>query len=72
MRNQGRPLSRTMIVEHVWEMDYTGLTNIVDVYIRHLRSKVDDSWPLKMIRTVRGIGYMIAQPSESKTQASGE
>ena len=37
MRNKGRPLSRTMIVEHVWDMDYDGLTNIVDVYIRHLR-----------------------------------
>jgi two-component system copper resistance phosphate regulon response regulator CusR len=42
MRNRGRPLSRTMIVEHVWDMDYDGLTNIVDVYIRHLRSKIDD------------------------------
>ena len=59
MRNQGRPLSRTMIVEHVWDMDYDGLTNIVDVYIRHLRSKIDDRWPEKLIQTVRGIGYMI-------------
>ena len=39
MRNRGRPLSRTMIVEHVWDMDYDGLTNIVDVYIRHLRQQ---------------------------------
>lgn len=59
MRNRGRPLSRTMIVEHVWDMDYDGLTNIVDVYIRHLRSKIDDKWPNKMIHTVRGIGYML-------------
>jgi DNA-binding response OmpR family regulator len=59
MRNRGRPLSRTMIVEHVWDMDYDGLTNIVDVYIRHLRSKIDDRWPHKMIQTVRGIGYML-------------
>ncbi len=59
MRNRGRPLSRTMIVEHVWDMDYDGLTNIVDVYIRHLRSKIDDKWPEKMIQTVRGIGYML-------------
>jgi DNA-binding response OmpR family regulator len=59
MRNRGRPLSRTMIVEHVWDMDYDGLTNIVDVYIRHLRSKIDDKWPTKMIQTVRGIGYML-------------
>ena len=59
MRNRGRPLSRTMIVEHVWDMDYDGLTNIVDVYIRHLRSKIDDKWPVKLIHTVRGIGYML-------------
>jgi two-component system copper resistance phosphate regulon response regulator CusR len=48
-----------MIVEHVWDMDYDGLTNIVDVYIRHLRSKIDDGWSHKMIQTVRGIGYML-------------
>ena len=64
MRNKGRPLSRTMIVEHVWDMDYDGLTNIVDVYIRHLRSKIDDRFPLKLIQTVRGIGYMIEGPDK--------
>ncbi len=69
MRNKGRPLSRTMIVEHVWETDYTGLTNIVDVYIRHLRGKIDDDWPEKLIRTVRGIGYMIGAPQESAVSA---
>jgi two-component system copper resistance phosphate regulon response regulator CusR len=62
MRNPGRPLSRTMIVEHVWDMDYDGLTNIVDVYIRHLRTKIDDRWPAKLIHTVRGIGYMLDTP----------
>ncbi len=62
MRNKGRPLSRTMIVEHVWNLDYDGLTNIVDVYIRHLRSKIDDRFPTKLIQTVRGIGYMIESP----------
>jgi two-component system copper resistance phosphate regulon response regulator CusR len=74
MRNRGRPLSRTMIVEHVWDMDYDGLTNIVDVYIRHLRSKIDDKFPAKMIHTVRGIGYMLdlpetVQPTASETNA---
>lgn len=64
MRNKGRPLSRTMIVEHVWDMDYDGLTNIVDVYIRHLRSKIDDRFQLKLIQTVRGIGYMIEGPDK--------
>jgi len=64
MRNRGRPLSRTMIVEHVWDMDYDGLTNIVDVYIRHLRSKIDDRFQQKLIQTVRGIGYMIEAPDK--------
>src|ERR1051325_2327200 len=65
MRNRGRPLSRTMIVEHVWDMDYEELTNIVDVYIRHLRSKINDKWPQKMIQTVRGIGYMLDTPDRA-------
>jgi len=64
MRNKGRPLSRTMIVEHVWDMDYDGLTNIVDVYIRHLRTKIDDRFPTKLIQTIRGIGYMIEGPDK--------
>jgi DNA-binding response OmpR family regulator len=59
MRNRGRPLSRTMIVEHVWDTEYDGLTNIVDVYIRHLRSKIDDRFATRLIHTVRGIGYML-------------
>jgi len=69
MRNKGRPLSRTMIVEHVWDMDYDGLTNIVDVYIRHLRSKIDDRFPQKLIQTVRGIGYMIEAPDKAAEKA---
>jgi two-component system copper resistance phosphate regulon response regulator CusR len=72
MRNKGRPLSRTMIVEHVWDMDYDGLTNIVDVYIRHLRSKIDDRYPQKLIQTVRGIGYMIEEPKQSSAVRSDE
>jgi two-component system copper resistance phosphate regulon response regulator CusR len=68
MRNRGRPLSRTMIVEHVWDMDYDGLTNIVDVYIRHLRSKIDDRFQQKLIQTVRGIGYMIEVPERPVEQ----
>ena len=72
MRNRGRPLSRTMIVEHVWDMDYDGLTNIVDVYIRHLRSKIDDKWPEKMIQTVRGIGYMLDTPEQARTEKESD
>jgi two-component system copper resistance phosphate regulon response regulator CusR len=71
MRNRGRPLSRTMIVEHVWDMDYDGLTNIVDVYIRHLRSKIDDRFAVKLIHTVRGIGYMLDTPEKPAENNAG-
>jgi len=59
MLNPGRVLSRNMIIEHVWDQSFDGITNIVDVYVRHLRSKVDDGHDFKMIRTVRGAGYII-------------
>jgi DNA-binding response OmpR family regulator len=63
--NPGRVFSRTMIIEHVWDQSFEGLTNIVDVYVRHLRSKVDDPFPVKLIRTVRGVGYGLSvQPGE--------
>lgn len=61
----GRVLSRTMIIEHVWDESFEGLTNIVDVYVRHLRSKVDDAFPTKLIRTVRGAGYVIGEETEA-------
>ena len=57
----GRVLSRTMIIEHVWDESFEGLTNIVDVYVRHLRNKIDDPFPTKLIRTVRGSGYSIGE-----------
>ncbi len=56
----GRVFSRTMIVEHVWDQSFQGLTNIVDVYVRHLREKVDDPYPAKLLRTVRGVGYSLS------------
>ena len=62
--NQGRVFSRTMILEHVWDQSFEGVTNIVDVYVRHLRTKVDDSFPFKLIRTVRGVGYCISDEPE--------
>jgi DNA-binding response OmpR family regulator len=56
-RNVNRPVTRTMILEHVWNSSFEGLTNIVDVYISSLRSKVDRGFPQKLIQTNRGIGY---------------
>jgi two-component system copper resistance phosphate regulon response regulator CusR len=55
----GRVLSRTMIIEHVWDESFEGLTNIVDVYVRHLREKVDEPFEPKLIHTVRGAGYAL-------------
>jgi heavy metal response regulator len=65
MSNAGRVLSRTMIIEHVWDQSFDGITNIVDVYVRHLRNKVDDPHEHKLIRTVRGVGYSITSEAES-------
>jgi two-component system copper resistance phosphate regulon response regulator CusR len=57
--NNGRVLSRTMILEHVWDQSFEGLTNIVDVYIRQLRTKIDTGSGLRLLKTVRGVGYMM-------------
>jgi two-component system copper resistance phosphate regulon response regulator CusR len=65
MSNAGRVLSRTLIIEHVWDQSFDGITNIVDVYVRHLRSKVDDPHDQKLIRTVRGQGYTIDNGAHS-------
>lgn len=64
MVNAGRVLSRTMIIEHVWDQSFDGATNIVDVYVRHLRNKVDEPFENKLIRTVRGVGYSISCESD--------
>jgi two-component system copper resistance phosphate regulon response regulator CusR len=60
----GRVLSRTMIMEHVWDESFEGLTNIVDVYVRHLREKVDEPFQKRLIRTVRGAGYCLTDEDE--------
>ncbi|HEY3784109.1 MAG TPA: response regulator transcription factor [Steroidobacteraceae bacterium] len=61
----GRVFSRPMIIEHVWDQSFEGLNNIVDVYVRHLRRKVDDPFPTKLIRTVRGVGYGLGEGAET-------
>ena len=59
MRNEGVVLSRESIREHIWSWDYDGESNVVDVYIRYLRKKIDDGENVKLIHTIRGSGYMI-------------
>lgn len=65
MSNAGRVLSRNMIIEHVWDQSFDGITNIVDVYIRHLRNKVDNGHEPKLLKTVRGVGYTIREGAEA-------
>lgn len=59
--NAGRVLSRTMIVEHVWDQSFEALTNIVDVYVRQLRVKIDEPFEPKLIHTVRNVGYVLGE-----------
>lgn len=59
IRRKGEVLSRTLISELVWEMNFDSDTNVVDVAVRRLRAKVDDPYPRKLIRTVRGVGYVL-------------
>ncbi len=59
IRNAGQVLSRSMIVDHVWDQSFDSFTNVVDVYIRYLRNKIDHGFEPKLIRTVRGVGYVL-------------
>lgn len=61
MYNKGIILSREKIENHVWNFDYSGGTNVVDVYIRYLRKKIDAPYDKKLIQTIRGFGYMIEE-----------
>jgi heavy metal response regulator len=63
MRHPRQALSRTQIAEHVWSYDFYSTSNVVDVYIRYLRRKIDKGFEVKLIKTVRGVGYKIeAEP----------
>ena len=59
--NQGRVLSRAMILENVWGQSFDGLTNVVEVYIRYLRNKIDKGFDKKLIRNMRGVGYILGE-----------
>ena len=61
MRNAGRVVSKTMIMEHVWNYDFVPLTNVVEVRISLLREKVDKDFETKLIHTVRGAGYVLKE-----------
>jgi two-component system OmpR family response regulator len=59
MRNPGRVVTKTMVLEHIWDYSFDPQTNVVDVLVHRLRTKVDKDFPKKMIQTIRGVGYVI-------------
>ncbi len=69
MLNNSRRVTRSMIIEHVWNLTFDTTTNVVDVYINYLRRKIDDGHAVKLIHTVRGVGYELSGPSPSPSEA---
>jgi len=59
LRNAGRVVSKTMILEHVWDYHFDPQTNVVDVLLHRLRSKLENTCPEKLIQTIRGVGYVL-------------
>jgi heavy metal response regulator len=64
LRNKGRVVSRVTLTEHIWDMDFDSETNVVDVLVNRLRRKIDDGFTGRMIHTVRGVGYVLREPSD--------
>lgn len=62
MRNPNRLITREMAEDHIWNYDFEGTSNVVDVYVRRLRRKIDDPSPVKLFETVRGAGYRLCPP----------
>ena len=62
LRHAGRPVTKTMILEHIWDFGFDPQTNLVDVLVHRLRGKVDRDQPVKLIHTVRGVGYVLKSP----------
>ena len=60
-RNQGKVLTRTMIAEHVWDYNFDTFTNVIDVYVNHLRKKIDKNYSQKLLHTLRGVGYIMKE-----------
>jgi heavy metal response regulator len=65
MRNAGRTVTRAMIIEHVWNLNFDGGTNVIEVYVNYLRNKVDEPFHPRLIHTVRGVGYCLSAELEA-------
>ncbi len=66
LRNKGRIVTETLIVEHVWDMNYEPGTNVLNVYLHHLRSKLDKGFEKKLLHTIRGAGYVLKEGDEEE------
>jgi DNA-binding response OmpR family regulator len=64
LRNAKRPVTRNMLIEHVWDMHFDCVTNVVDVHINRLRNKVDSDFAVPLIHTIRGVGYMMTDEEQ--------
>ena len=62
MRRKGEVLARALIASQVWDMNFDSDTNVIEVAMKRLRTKVDDPFPVKLIKTVRGMGYVLEEP----------
>jgi len=62
MRHPGRPVTKTMILEHIWDYSFDPQTNVVDVLAHRLRSKVEKNFLVKIVHTIRGVGYVLKAP----------
>jgi DNA-binding response OmpR family regulator len=60
MRNSGRPITKSLIIEHVWDIHFDSVSNVVEVHINSLRNKLDKGFAMPLIHTIRGVGYMLA------------
>jgi two-component system OmpR family response regulator len=72
MRNPGRVLTRGMIADHVWDYDFPNVTNVIDVHVRALRTRLDDPYPGELIQTVRGAGYRLDVGGRGEGRRGGE
>ncbi len=70
LRHPNQVVRREQLEDHVWSYEFEGVSNIVDVYIRRLRRKLDDPFDLKLIETVRGVGYRVAAPTPARPGVS--
>ncbi|HEX9027570.1 MAG TPA: response regulator transcription factor [Anaerolineales bacterium] len=69
IRNPNRLITREMAESHIWSYDFEGTSNVVDVYVRRLRRKIDDAFEVKLLETVRGAGYRLCRPDDKSWQA---